>query len=224
MGRRERQNGMVRNARVASCAVTAVAAFAVLLAGCVGGAPAANTTSPSVSSTAESAATGTRLLRLGDGYAVRVPRRWVVAPFRGVPATVYFPMFFLASRPMPPECRPGPRTTASCQAPTWFPPRWHTPRDGLLIMWGEAEIPMLRRIPSVFGRRTTIGGLPARSSAGPATDMCPPDTARERDAAVLVSTRRDPAGRFDMRACLGAVVDPADRAAVGAMLASLHHR
>ncbi len=62
------------------------------------------------SKSSDRAVAGAETLSLARWATVRVPRRWIVTPFAGVPATVYFPLDFVSSDPLPRVCRRGGRT------------------------------------------------------------------------------------------------------------------
>ncbi len=170
------------------------------------------------------AAAGVETLSLAGWATVRVPRRWIVTRFMGVPATVYFPLDFVSSRPLPAACRGG-ASPFSCAGPNWFAPSWTTPDRGVLILWARSEFPgrgpALANLP---GHRVRIDHHAAKLYSGPATSSCPPGTRSEIDAFVHAAGPAYPGERIDMDACFGANVAQADRARVRAMLASLRIR
>lgn len=178
-------------------------------------------TSPPQSPRSPAAVTGWRSLDLAGWATVQVPRRWTVTPFEGVPATVYLPLDFVSSAPLPSPCNSG-AESATCVGPRWFAPTWRTPERGLLVLWAHAQYPVGSEWGSLPGRRAVIDDLAAKRYSGPATAACPDGTAREVDAFVSASSNPAKSGeRFDMRACLGPRVSSTDQHYVDIMVTSL---
>jgi hypothetical protein len=154
---------------------------------------------------------------------VEVPARWFAARYRGAPATVYFPLVFFSTQKLSGPCTVR-RPPAGCTSQDWFPPDWTTPDDGVLVLWSHAEFPTSGSgIPNLPGRRVVIDHRRALLQTGAATS-CPAGAATEIDAYVRARVRGYSGERFDLTACLGAHVSPADRAAVQRMVRSLRVR
>jgi hypothetical protein len=155
---------------------------------------------------------------------VQVPARWFATRYRGAPATVYFPLVFFSTQKLTGPCFAS-RAPSRCTSQSWFPASSTTPTHGVLVLWSHAEFPTASSgIPNLPGRRVVIDHRAAKVSSGAATTSCPTGATTEIDAYVRARVHGYPGERFDMTACLGAQVSPADRDAVQRMLRSLHIR
>lgn len=161
-----------------------------------------------------------RTVSLAGSATVRIPSDWTTAPYRGVPATVYFPLVYASTDPLPAAC---PRADQACVSQNWFPKAWRVPADGALVLWSEAEVPggSVTWPVALAGRSTTVGGHVARIRTGSATDGCPAGATREVDLYVQQSAKMGPGYRFDAKACFGPHADGADRQTVQTVLTSL---
>ena len=163
------------------------------------------------------------------GATIRIPQRWFATPYKGEPATVVFPTVFLSSLPLTSRCATRHPSPAFCTTHNWFPPDVRTPPAGVLVLWLNLQFPT-DSLDVLPGQPTRIHHHAARVDSGAGTGLCPDGTASEIDAYVRIATTPYgpthylPGGRIDMRACLGPHASIADRAAVTAMLRSLHIR
>jgi hypothetical protein len=190
-------------------------AAAVLLTGC--------TSAAGNHGTAGAAVHATKTVSLGDRDSIRVPSTWTVTQFHGLPATVVFPILFLSSRPLPPECPVGGRGRKACETQNWFAPGWRTPRDGVLVMWLESEIPSTTDFHIFGGRRIHVDHHAAKIRTT-VPSACAPGAAREADATVRAWGATHSYELLDMTACFGPDAPRVDRSAVMAMLRSLRVR
>lgn len=157
---------------------------------------------------------------------IKAPARWIRTPYRGAPAPVVLPEFFLNTFPLP-DCQTG-YASRGCTTQNWFPPRAVTPKSGLIVMWVDIQFPT-DNLDTSHGDPTQIDGHVAQLYVGTATERCPSATGSEIDAAV----RKQPpeprpryisGERYDMIACLGPKMSADDKSAVLAMLDSLHFK
>lgn len=160
---------------------------------------------------------------LGEA-TIKAPARWIRTPYRGAPATVVFPEFFLSTSPLS-DCEKG-YASRGCTTQNWFPPNSVTPKAGLIVMWEQLEFPT-DNLDTFDGDPAVIDGHEARIYVGAVTGRCPSGTDSEIDAAVRLKIVPKPRPRFisgesyDLVSCLGPRVSSDDRAAVLAMLHSL---
>jgi hypothetical protein len=193
---------------------------AVLLSGAAVGCDA-HRAPPAPSSSTWAPRPGLVTYSVGEA-TITAPARWIRTPFRGLPAPVVLPEFFLSTTALP-ACGD------ECASQDWFPPGATTPRTGVLVMWEDIEYPT-DTLDAFPGDLTAIDGHEAHVYAGATTSRCPVGTASEFDAAVRVQVVPKPRPRFlsgerlDLIGCLGAGVSTADRTAVEAMLHSLRFK
>jgi hypothetical protein len=91
------------------------------------------------------------------GATVKAPARWFAAPYRGMPATVVFPVVFLSTSRFTGVCSAGHANPAARTTPNWFPPDARTPADGVLVLWTHVEIPS-DVLNTLDGRPVRING------------------------------------------------------------------
>lgn len=156
------------------------------------------------------------------GWAtVQTPRAWKMARYRGLPATVDFPILFFSTRQLGPGCTSGPSRPA-CTGHNWFAPRWRTPSNGMISLWGHLEYPGTPHLLAHFhGHRTVIDRRPAKVWRGAATRSCPPGAERELDARIREYRRSRPGWVFYLTTCLGSEAPKLTKDQVSHMLHSL---
>lgn len=165
---------------------------------------------------------GTTTHTISEGVTVEAPSTWFPVEYRGIPATVVFPLWFFSTAEYTGACSTGgPRE--SCLDQTWFPPDWVTPDDGVIVLWSETQFPWTSgpALAHLRGDVTSINGHRAKVWTGTATRACSHVASTEMDAYVLMFDKGYPGQRIDMQACFGEHAPDDVRAAVRAMLDSL---
>lgn len=167
--------------------------------------------------------TGTTTHTISEGVTVEAPSSWFPVEYRGIPATVVFPLWFFSSSQYSGACSTGKPSEACIDGGGWFPPDWVTPDDGVIVLWSETQFPWTSgpALAHLRGDVTSINGHRAKVWIGTATRFCSRVASTEMDAYVLMFDKGYPGQRIDMQACFGEHAPDDVRAAVRAMLDSL---